>query len=69
MDMASSYQIINMDERNNTRELVSAGKLQEMVDLILAYGIIPRLLPLKAACFYSGLAEKKILGHVARGDI
>lgn len=50
-------------------EISAAGKLQEMIDRILIYGVAPRWLPIKVACFYSGIGEKKMLKHIESGDI
>ncbi len=58
------------NEPEKIREAISAaGQLQGMIDRILIYGVAPRWLPLQAACFYAGIAEKKMLKHVDNGDI
>jgi hypothetical protein len=49
--------------------IAAAGKLQEMIDRILVYGVAPRWLPLNAACFYAGIGEKKMTKHCEDGDI
>jgi hypothetical protein len=49
--------------------IATAGKLQEMIDRILVYGVAPRWLPLSAACFYGGIGEKKMLKHIEAGEI
>ncbi len=59
-----------MKELNEMCETISAaGQLQDMIDRILISGVVPRWLPLRAACFYSGIREKKMLNHVENGDI
>ncbi len=59
-----------MDDPKDIRAaLAAAGKLQELVDKVLVYGVVPRWLPLSVACFYAGVGEKKMMEHIRAGRI